>query len=953
MANDFSTYRNLLYYPGQPSRLFYFASLQFPGSNAGNLWQNPDYRRRSLAIAGYGHAYLEDNILTNEQGMLTKGSQKYEQKRATIQKFLELAIQTQKQSEVAYFKNMISTIQNKFKDKPMPQAVTNLIHFFQKVGSGLSFDYNTYIIYINELLQGENTTKNVISYERERLNQVQTWSTEAEVTLAADIAGGKDKYYLLSKARQNIFRHQAAQILRARYMETKHISQSTSTTKTNVDKQITAFMLQIPSTIDNQIADFSEQLINFLTTDEKVIDQIKTNLIQFYGKNTNTQPDATLIRNQVINLAIAWADRHLDIILQKIPNDKNFKQIETDVINDLSTLNGLYSFEINNIPKTLGGAQQIQFFTKTLNNGERSAKGLYQIIQNFNQQINKAKTLTDSQKMIKELLELEVNGQTSSHNSQLLNQLNKLEQLQATIIKQMKEEKKTEAAISFETINKILFDNKGKGDESIKLNVILEGKIIKFQPVTTGNNSSPGVNTLISLLEKNNFITGRKSSAATLNGLIGSLKGQASNYFRDVLTEKIINSGKTKIANVVQTYLESMQINIKGSTVSELLAGIRLSQKSNGELVLHFGSDINNNKTDFAVISLNPSAKKLKELIKNEWEPLLGDTIRKPLQQLYEAKEKAVRDWQQAFISDMQNLKIDSSGFHDYKAKAESFFTRYQQHQMELSQLYQELETANGNLKNLREQIKSNTQLVDKQKQEIATLLHQLKHELYNSIYRSDTMKTYNQYQNKIGFLGGSIGTNLAQQINSINMLFEQAGMGMNDYEIDLLTDLILNTSYHSIIGTHYKGVIERYMSAIAAFTLFDEGGAELEMLAAQFNNLPKPSGPQILHMYRLNGVYYPGSYILTETLKGVMELGKVMTVNTHGARVSIYNPITEKVIPNRPWHAGDPILDTDPWGTVSKQAQASVQLQITFMAGMLQVMENLQKAMNDITIPA
>jgi len=124
-------------------------------------------------------------------------------------------------------------------------------------------------------------------------------------------------------------------------------------------------------------------------------------------------------------------------------------------------------------------------------------------------------------------------------------------------------------------------------------------------------------------------------------------------------------------------------------------------------------------------------------------------------------------------------------------------------------------------------------------------------------------MKTYTEYQNKIGFLGGSIGTNLHEQLGSINQLFTEMGIGLNENEITLLESLIINTSYYSIIGKKYKGVIERYLSSIAAFALFDEGGAEIELLQDQINDKVDKTSPKILHLYRLNSIYFPGSYIL------------------------------------------------------------------------------------------
>jgi len=50
------------------------------------------------------------------------------------------------------------------------------------------------------------------------------------------------------------------------------------------------------------------------------------------------------------------------------------------------------------------------------------------------------------------------------------------------------------------------------------------------------------------------------------------------------------------------------------------------------------------------------------------------------------------------------------------------------------------------------------------------------------------------------------------------------------------------------------------------------------------------------------------------------------MTIKTHGARITINNPVNYSIIPNRPWEVGQPI-DTEPWQKVSEYAQNNVQL--------------------------
>ena len=50
------------------------------------------------------------------------------------------------------------------------------------------------------------------------------------------------------------------------------------------------------------------------------------------------------------------------------------------------------------------------------------------------------------------------------------------------------------------------------------------------------------------------------------------------------------------------------------------------------------------------------------------------------------------------------------------------------------------------------------------------------------------------------------------------------------------------------------------------------------------------------------------------------------MTINTHGTRITINNPVNYNIIPNRPWSMGQTI-NTRPWQEVSEYAQNNVQL--------------------------
>ena len=101
-----------------------------------------------------------------------------------------------------------------------------------------------------------------------------------------------------------------------------------------------------------------------------------------------------------------------------------------------------------------------------------------------------------------------------------------------------------------------------------------------------------------------------------------------------------------------------------------------------------------------------------------------------------------------------------------------------------------------------------------------------------DSFYQSSTMKTYNQYQSNIGFIGGSIGADIISQLDNLNEIFTAANMPISDSDMKWLLTAVINCSPLSIIGERHKNIIEDYLGSLAAFALFDEGGAEAEIIS-------------------------------------------------------------------------------------------------------------------------
>ena len=152
----------------------------------------------------------------------------------------------------------------------------------------------------------------------------------------------------------------------------------------------------------------------------------------------------------------------------------------------------------------------------------------------------------------------------------------------------------------------------------------------------------------------------------------------------------------------------------------------------------------------------------------------------------------------------------------------------------------------------------------EQENEEAAVALKNLALSMKDTIIVTETDKTFNTYFKDIGFVGGSLGSNLVTQLNNFKELFDSAGIGMSQEELEWLEIAIVNCSPHAL-GASKRDPIEKYLSTLAGFAVFDEGSAEIELIAGTApKEIIEAGTPQLLHLYRLDGLYYPGSYVLS-----------------------------------------------------------------------------------------
>ena len=234
---------------------------------------------------------------------------------------------------------------------------------------------------------------------------------------------------------------------------------------------------------------------------------------------------------------------------------------------------------------------------------------------------------------------------------------------------------------------------------------------------------------------------------------------------------------------------------------------------------------------------------------------------------------------------------------------------------------------------------------------------------LENSFYVSTTVKTYNEYQNNIGFLGGSLGTDLDMQLARITDIFEQAGFSTSIKEdMEWLKFAILNSSPLSYFkNTSNQNIVENYLGSVAALALFDEGGAEATIVenfkGDLLKSVDKTETADILHLYKVNGVYVPGSYVLQQIIKSISKevlpkISEIPNIMTRGAGVTIINKASPSLIVNRPIKKHKTSYDPQAWLHTGENIKETISIQILFLAGLLDIVNGINKTLGNVEFP-
>lgn len=262
-------------------------------------------------------------------------------------------------------------------------------------------------------------------------------------------------------------------------------------------------------------------------------------------------------------------------------------------------------------------------------------------------------------------------------------------------------------------------------------------------------------------------------------------------------------------------------------------------------------------------------------------------------------------------------------------------------------------ETYKNTMKNLIKQVDDYAKEHKLTIEEHQKMLEALKNFLTTNI----SVKDYTYGSNQLGFHGGSLGFNGEKVIENIEKMYNLGGI--TNIDKNLLYFALINCS-EAALGADLKDDLATFLLGGAALMLFDDGFTATEnflsSMISEFGFAPKA-----MHVFALQTGFVPASYVYTQIYSNLIAaygdisseyytLGNGESVNNN--RVVITNNISPKDIPTN-YHrhddeGNDQTSYAQPqarWDYISNLVNSSVNVEIIFMAGILDLFEKIPKA--------
>lgn len=952
---------NLAFYKGPSYKYVYFKSLL---TNSGR----PNYIQEANRIGREGQSLY--SALDGSNNVLESRTTDYSARWTKLLQFLQTSIQYEQNNEVKFFTQQLQKFNSTFSKDDIAHYIPELpLSKLQKTledaASG-NFNYSEFLALINVVMSGLENAKILVSYEHKRIQEIEDAFQELKNRRGSQVYGlakakglGMDEAFDFIQDSLDTFDDEIVEY----YVEHKNFRDQYDKNGKKVSslRGAEAILKNIKGTSDVELANWiNTEVLNIFKSKRMMNHILKYCRSEGIVSSQNYDALGTEVLAFLTLQVQAHAIKHMDEILNK--EYSLSRKTKNEILDAIEKeTNEPRSYRIEGLFKNNYGVyrKNVKAFdeiNRQLDMEDRSSEGMLSAFERFRNAVNNAKQhkiqLSRDQRSLWQFMDKQGVYDDFEAFSRLLTNLDKYKNFVINSEKKLqrnpalKETIEAQAKKKFQSLGKtttgesVILELRVTDDGHVEITNLNKIKQLKVFQNIFGANANITLSTLSNAVRNLRVQGGKKlrdKYARALDDATSELKGAAK------------EKEKRRLDNIIARGLQDIHVSVTGPSISEILDAINFDK--NGQLTVNASGGANA-KNDTIVITIDTSTMKIEAdlaTLAAQRNDTFIDLLHKKLSP-NQINTQLEADLIMQFQSTTAKIFAQQAGKdHRYKTVASQFINRYKKAEANEIRLQQEERALMKEWQIYKKAMEKKGASPEEIKQKYTNFLESLK----NSIYVSSTVKTYSQYKNDIGFGGGSIGSNLLTQLDNIFDMFELAGLPISPKDQQWLLGAIINSSPVTVLGESVKHSIENYLGSMAAFMLFDEGGAEAQIIAdmqSQISEGLADTNTAILHLYRVNGIYVCGSYVLQEVYNQMNQCWQMASLalkpNYQGASIRIVNKISEADIPKKK------DKNTDPWGTVGNTALSKVSIDIFFLAGLLDIAEGIETALNNLQIP-
>ena len=200
-----------------------------------------------------------------------------------------------------------------------------------------------------------------------------------------------------------------------------------------------------------------------------------------------------------------------------------------------------------------------------------------------------------------------------------------------------------------------------------------------------------------------------------------------------------------------------------------------------------------------------------------------------------------------------------------------------------------------------------------------------------NSFILHTSVKDYMTTQREDSFSGFQGGN--YQGLDIIDSIATLSESGFSSADIDWLKVCLLNTA-DAAVGGGNREALETYLSVFASMLLFDDGA----LIAQQAKNNLSLTNLSVLHLFMLNGVYVPASFLMSTIASrleaSAADASKAVKVNINPGAINFAEQLTN-LSENEVWNYHR-------WEAIREIQIAAMKVRIDFLASFNQIINAL-----------